>query len=248
MSLATGVNTILIQVTTACGTSSKSISITRTIPCQTIITNLISPAAGTVTVMDPAYSIVLHATGLTNVGQIAATLNGVTVTPTFDAVSGNISLTSLTLVDGENTVAVGMTNACSKASVSYKIIYNGCQPPIIVFNSIYPGMVVSDAVYNLSAVITNVSDASDLVLKVNGKVFLLLPLNSHPIQFNVKCDPERAIILREENASIIPGYHMNKKHWNTIILDGTIPTSLILELVDHSYELVISSVKKGKKK
>ncbi len=87
-----------------------------------------------------------------------------------------------------------------------------------------------------------------LVLKVNGKVFLLLPLNSHPIQFNVKCDPERAIILREENASIIPGYHMNKKHWNTIILDGTIPTSLILELVDHSYELVISSVKKGKKK
>ncbi len=168
LSLATGVNTILIQVTTACGTSSKSISITRTIPCETIITNLISPATGTVTVMDPAYSIVLHATGLTNVGQIAATLNGVTVTPTFDAVSGNISLTGLTLVDGENTVAVGMTNACSKASVSYKITYNGCQPPVIVFNSIYPGMVVSDAVYNLSAVITNVSDASDLVLKVNG--------------------------------------------------------------------------------
>ena len=86
-----------------------------------------------------------------------------------------------------------------------------------------------------------------LVLKVHGKVFLLIPLNVHPIQFNAKCDPERAINLREEYASIIPGYHMNKKHWNTIILDGTIPSSLILELVDHSYELVISSVK-GKKK
>jgi predicted DNA-binding protein (MmcQ/YjbR family) len=80
-----------------------------------------------------------------------------------------------------------------------------------------------------------------LVLKVKRKVFLLISLNSHPIQFNVKCDPERAIMLREEHNSIIPGYHMNKKHWNTIILDGTIPTSLILELVDHSYDLVLNA-------
>lgn len=85
-----------------------------------------------------------------------------------------------------------------------------------------------------------------LVLKVHGKVFLLIPLNNHPIQFNVKCDPERAILLREEYASITPGYHMNKKHWNTIILDGTIPNSLILELVDHSYDLVKGNIRKRK--
>ena len=83
-----------------------------------------------------------------------------------------------------------------------------------------------------------------LVLKLHGKVFLLIPLNNYPIQFNAKCDPERAILLREEYASIIPGYHMNKKHWNTIILDGTIPNSLIFELVDHSYDLVKSNPRK----
>jgi predicted DNA-binding protein (MmcQ/YjbR family) len=82
-----------------------------------------------------------------------------------------------------------------------------------------------------------------LVLKVKGKVFLLIPLNAHPLQFNVKCNPDRAIELREEYASIIPGYHMNKKHWNTIILDGTVPSRLIYELIDHSYELVITGKK-----
>ena len=87
-----------------------------------------------------------------------------------------------------------------------------------------------------------------LVLKVNGKIFLLIPLNSYPIQFNAKCDPERAILLREEYASIIPGYHMNKKHWNTIILDETIPSSLILDMIDHSYDLVSDSALKKKKK
>ena len=77
-----------------------------------------------------------------------------------------------------------------------------------------------------------------LVLKVKGKVFLLIPLNTDPLQFNVKCNPERALHLRDEYISIIPGYHMNKKHWNTIILDGTVPSSLIYELIDHSYALV----------
>jgi predicted DNA-binding protein (MmcQ/YjbR family) len=86
-----------------------------------------------------------------------------------------------------------------------------------------------------------------LVLKVKGKVFLLISLNSYPIQFNVKCEPERAILLREEYASIIPGYHMNKKHWNTIILDGSLPSSLILELIDHSYDLVVHAKKTSKR-
>lgn len=83
-----------------------------------------------------------------------------------------------------------------------------------------------------------------LVYKVNGKVFLLTGLESHPLQFNVKCDPDRAIELREEYPEhVLPGYHMNKKHWNTIVADGTIPQKMIREFIDHSYELV-----RGKKK
>ena len=77
-----------------------------------------------------------------------------------------------------------------------------------------------------------------LVMKVLGKVFLLISLDTVPVQFNAKCDPERAIELREQYASILPGYHMNKQHWNTIILDGSVPMKLVRELIDHSYELV----------
>jgi predicted DNA-binding protein (MmcQ/YjbR family) len=84
-----------------------------------------------------------------------------------------------------------------------------------------------------------------LVYKVNGKVFLLTGLESHPLQFNVKCDPDRAIDLREEYPEhVLPGYHMNKKHWNTIIADGTIPLKMIREFIDHSYELVRAKKKR----
>ena len=166
--LAIGANTISIEVTTACGTSAKLINITRTIPCEKIVTNLLTPATTAVTVTDDTYSLLLHATGLTSVEQISATLNGVAVTPSFDAVSGNISLNAMNLIDGENTVVISMTNECSKASVSYKITYDGCEPPVIIINSIYPGMVVTEGVFYLAVVVTNVSDASDIVLKVNG--------------------------------------------------------------------------------
>lgn len=77
-----------------------------------------------------------------------------------------------------------------------------------------------------------------LVLKVKGKMFLTISLNSIPLQFNAKCNPERAISLREEYEDILPGYHMNKKHWNTVLLNGNIPAQLIRELITHSYELV----------
>jgi predicted DNA-binding protein (MmcQ/YjbR family) len=59
-----------------------------------------------------------------------------------------------------------------------------------------------------------------LVFKVNGKIFLLASLESQPLQINVKCDPEEAIELREQYPAVIPGYHMNKKWWNTVIIDG----------------------------
>ena len=79
---------------------------------------------------------------------------------------------------------------------------------------------------------------SVLVFKVNEKVFLLLSLDTIPMQFNVKCDPEKAIELRESYpSSVLPGYHMNKKHWNTIIVDGTLSNKQIFEMVDDSYKL-----------
>jgi len=83
-----------------------------------------------------------------------------------------------------------------------------------------------------------------LVFKVGGKLFLLAGLDSEPLQFNVKCDPEKAVELREEYACVLPGYHMNKKHWNTIIIDGSVPTRLIKEWIDHSYQLIVSSLPK----
>jgi predicted DNA-binding protein (MmcQ/YjbR family) len=84
-----------------------------------------------------------------------------------------------------------------------------------------------------------------LVLKTNGKSFLLISLNSDPVQFNAKCDPEKALQLREMYDGIVPGYHMNKKHWNTVLLDGTLPPQLVRELIDHSYELVRPRPKKN---
>lgn len=77
-----------------------------------------------------------------------------------------------------------------------------------------------------------------LVFKVKGKIFLLAGLDNDPLQFNVKCNPEKAIELRENYACVIPGYHMNKKHWNTIIVDGSVSNKLLKEWIDDSYSLV----------
>lgn len=78
-----------------------------------------------------------------------------------------------------------------------------------------------------------------LVFKVNGKIFLILPLNEASVQFNAKCDPEKAIELRIEYPNnILPGYHMNKKHWNTVIIDNRLSTELLKEMITASYQLV----------
>ncbi len=81
-----------------------------------------------------------------------------------------------------------------------------------------------------------------LVFKVNGKVFLLLMIDERPLSMNLKCDPELAIELRERYESVRPGYHMNKKHWNTVTLDGSIPPAEVKKMIDHSYELVVRSL------
>ena len=77
-----------------------------------------------------------------------------------------------------------------------------------------------------------------IVFKVKGKIFLLLPLDTETLQFNVKCDPDKAVELREQYSCVMPGYHMNKKHWNTIIPDHTVSLRLLKEWIDDSYLLV----------
>ena len=87
-------------------------------------------------------------------------------------------------------------------------------------------------------------DEQTLVFKVMGKMFALVALERIPSQANLKCDPERAIALREaHDGHIIPGYHMSKVHWNTVYLEQ-VPPKLIMELIDHSYELVVSKFTK----
>jgi predicted DNA-binding protein (MmcQ/YjbR family) len=81
-----------------------------------------------------------------------------------------------------------------------------------------------------------------LVLKVAGKMFATLSLDEVPARANLKCDPERAVELREEHDAVLPGYHMNKQHWNTLVLDGRLPASLVRELIDHSYALVVAGL------
>ena len=80
-----------------------------------------------------------------------------------------------------------------------------------------------------------------LVFKVGNKIFLLANLNQ-PASFNVKCEPERAITLREKYSEVIPGYHMNKKHWNTVYYNGRLSDIQIFEMIDHSYNLVLKSL------
>jgi predicted DNA-binding protein (MmcQ/YjbR family) len=83
-----------------------------------------------------------------------------------------------------------------------------------------------------------------LVFKVKGKIFLITSLNKQKLQFNVKSDPEKAIELREEYDAIQPGYHMNKKLWNTVIVDGSIPLKLITRMIDDSYFLIAKTLPK----
>ncbi len=90
-------------------------------------------------------------------------------------------------------------------------------------------------------------DEVTLVFKVADKMFLLTNLDG-PLSINIKCNPEAAIQLREQYPAVTPGYHMNKKHWNTVMLDNSIPYPTIKEWIYQSYLLVISTLPKIKQK
>ncbi len=80
------------------------------------------------------------------------------------------------------------------------------------------------------------------VYKVGGKIFALVPRDHEPAHVSLKCDPEWSEVLRNAYDAVRPGYHLNKKHWNTIQLDGSVPDDEIEELIQHSYELVVESL------
>ncbi|HRN26366.1 MAG: MmcQ/YjbR family DNA-binding protein [Ignavibacteriaceae bacterium] len=90
-------------------------------------------------------------------------------------------------------------------------------------------------------------DEDTLVFKVAGKIFTLIPLEKIPLQINLKCDPEKAIELRENFEEVQPGWHMSKNHWNTILLDGNIRWGDLKEWIDHSYDEVVKGLKKSER-
>jgi predicted DNA-binding protein (MmcQ/YjbR family) len=87
-------------------------------------------------------------------------------------------------------------------------------------------------------------DETTLVFKVAGKMFLLVDIDSRPVSFNIKCDPQKAIELREKYSCVEPGWHMNKSHWNTITADGSVNNKLLFSWINDSYDLIVSSLPK----
>lgn len=85
------------------------------------------------------------------------------------------------------------------------------------------------------------------VFKIRNKMFATLSENNQQASMNLKCDPDEALALRDIFESIIPGYHMNKKHWNTVILDNSVPPGEIERMIDNSYSLVVRSLKKAER-
>jgi len=86
-------------------------------------------------------------------------------------------------------------------------------------------------------------DLNTMVFKVMGKMFALTDIDLFE-SINLKCDPEVALVLREKYPAVIPGFHMNKKHWNTIKMEGDVPNNLIEQWIDNSYNLVINKLPK----
>src|SRR5438094_9296562 len=84
-----------------------------------------------------------------------------------------------------------------------------------------------------------------LVFKVSGKMFALMSLDEVPATANLKCDPDLALELRDRYEQVRPGYHMNKKHWNTVEIEGGIPDAELRKMIDHSYDLVAKALPKS---
>jgi predicted DNA-binding protein (MmcQ/YjbR family) len=83
------------------------------------------------------------------------------------------------------------------------------------------------------------------VFKVGGKLFAITGLERTPLEVSLKCEPELAVSLRESDEAIRPGYHLNKRHWNTVMLDGSLPEQMVAEMIEDSYDLVVAKLPKS---
>jgi predicted DNA-binding protein (MmcQ/YjbR family) len=86
------------------------------------------------------------------------------------------------------------------------------------------------------------------VFKVSGKVFAIARLQESPLRVSVKCEPLLAEQLREAHAAVIPGYHLNKRHWNTVIIDGSLPGRMIEDMIEDSYDLIVSKLPRARRR
>jgi predicted DNA-binding protein (MmcQ/YjbR family) len=86
------------------------------------------------------------------------------------------------------------------------------------------------------------------VFKVGGKMFALTRLGSDPLRVSLKCEPPLAEELRAAHPAITPGYHLNKRHWNTILIDGSLPERMIADMIEDSYDLVVSQLPRAKRR
>ena len=87
----------------------------------------------------------------------------------------------------------------------------------------------------------------DSVFKVGGKMYAISALDGEPLQLSLKCEPDLAAQLRAAHPAIAPGYHLNKRHWNTITLDGSLPDQMVTDLLGDSYDLVVASLPKARR-
>ncbi|MGZ4183819.1 MAG: MmcQ/YjbR family DNA-binding protein [Solirubrobacteraceae bacterium] len=86
------------------------------------------------------------------------------------------------------------------------------------------------------------------VFKVSGKVFAISRLKENPLRVSVKCEPLLAEQLREAHAAVIPGYHLNKRHWNTVIIDGSLPERMIKDMIEDSYDLIVAKLPRSRRR
>ncbi|MQA62139.1 MAG: MmcQ/YjbR family DNA-binding protein [Actinophytocola sp.] len=90
-------------------------------------------------------------------------------------------------------------------------------------------------------------DEANSVFKVAGKLFAISNLTAEPLSVSLKCEPDLAVQLRAAYPAVVPGYHLNKQHWNTVTIDGTLPDRTVLDMIEDSYDLVVAKLPKAKR-
>jgi predicted DNA-binding protein (MmcQ/YjbR family) len=90
-------------------------------------------------------------------------------------------------------------------------------------------------------------DTEVTVFKVGGKIFAISALGGEPLKVSLKCEPDLAVRLRAEHSAIVPGWHLNKRHWNTVTLDGSLPEAMVREMIEDSYDLIVARLPRAER-